>query len=86
MSGGTLSQFPWLRYVIPEKSGYNLINQLNMELRDFFLDSINEHRNSWYPGRSDDLIYTYLSQMAEENGNVDTTFTGIQIRIFLCMI
>ena len=34
MAGGVLSQFPWLRFLAPEKSGYNLIVALNNELNE----------------------------------------------------
>lgn len=35
MSGGILSTFPWIRYVAPETSGYNLLTKLNNELKSF---------------------------------------------------
>lgn len=35
MAGGMLSTFPWIRYVAPETSGYNLLMKLNNELKDF---------------------------------------------------
>lgn len=35
MAGGMLSTFPWIRYVAPETSGYNLLVKLNNELKDF---------------------------------------------------
>lgn len=35
--GGLLNQFPAIRYIRPEWSGYNLIQRLNGQFRDFFL-------------------------------------------------
>jgi hypothetical protein len=37
MAGGTLNQFPWMRFLAPERSGYNLIMRLNSDLRDIFM-------------------------------------------------
>jgi hypothetical protein len=37
MAGGTLNQFPWTRFLAPERSGYNLILRLNSDLKDIFM-------------------------------------------------
>lgn len=37
MAGGSLNQFPFLRFVAPEKTGYNLLTRLNQELREFLM-------------------------------------------------
>jgi hypothetical protein len=34
MSGGTLNQFPWLRFFAPEWSGYNIITRINADLKE----------------------------------------------------
>lgn len=39
MAGGSLNQFPWLRFIAPEKTGYNLVTKLNSELRNFLMVS-----------------------------------------------
>lgn len=75
MSGGVLNQHPWLRFFAPEQTGYNLINQLNAELKDFFMDTINEHHATWTQGRKDDLIYSFISEMKQANGS-SKVFTG----------
>jgi hypothetical protein len=33
MSGGVLNQFPWLRFLAPEWSGYNIIRRINAQLK-----------------------------------------------------
>lgn len=35
MAGGILTTFPWIRYVAPEMSGYNILVTLNNELKSF---------------------------------------------------
>ncbi|KAH8371150.1 hypothetical protein KR093_006326 [Drosophila rubida] len=70
--GGLLAQFPWLRHVAPNRTGYNLIRQLNAELHGFFLVTINEHRRRMLqcaergePLPESDLIYAYLQEMQQ---------------------
>lgn len=63
MSGGLLSHFPWLRYVAPDMSGYNILRGINLELKELFMSAVEEHLSNWYPDRDDDLIYSYISEM-----------------------
>ncbi|XP_068149181.1 probable cytochrome P450 305a1 [Drosophila tropicalis] len=66
--GGLLAQFPWLRHVAPNKTGYNLIRQLNTELYQFFMNTIDEHRKQLADSEQDtDLIYAYLQAMANRD-------------------
>jgi len=37
MSGGILSTFPWIRYIAPETSGFNILQRLNEELKNFLM-------------------------------------------------
>ena len=37
MSGGTLNQFPWLRFLAPEWSGYNIITRINAQLKEMIM-------------------------------------------------
>jgi hypothetical protein len=37
MVGGTLIQFPWMRFLAPKQMGYNLILQLKSDLNDNFM-------------------------------------------------
>lgn len=37
MAGGILNYFPWMRFLAPEWTGYNLILRLNSDLKDIFL-------------------------------------------------
>ncbi|GLV31426.1 Cytochrome P450 305a1 [Carabus blaptoides fortunei] len=80
MAGGTLNQFPWLRYLIPEKIGYNLLLTLNKEVEELFKGTIKQYQNTWQPGRQDNLIYSFLSERerCEENKK---TFTDEQLII-----
>lgn len=47
MAGGLLNQIPWIRYLIPEKSGFKLIVDINKQL--FSLISVKCHTNTFFP-------------------------------------
>lgn len=75
IAGGTLNQLPWLRFIIPEKIGYNLLLKLNKEMKEFFTETIMHHYDTWQPGRQDDLIYSFITEMKQNEEN-QKTFTG----------
>lgn len=69
MAGGTLNQLPFLRFLAPEKTGYNLIQNLNMKLKNLFQEAINDHLENWTEEKSnDDFLYSFISEM-KKNGN-----------------
>ncbi|EDV52415.1 probable cytochrome P450 305a1 [Drosophila erecta] len=81
--GGLLAQFPWLRHVAPDRTGYNLIQQLNTELYGFFMDTIEEHRRQLAKDPSpaeSDLIYAYLQEMKDRSaGGESSSFNETQL-------
>ncbi|KAF5297438.1 hypothetical protein FQR65_LT01369 [Abscondita terminalis] len=83
ISGGVLAQFPWIRHILPEKSGYNLIKTLNKELKEFLLETINDHHDSWSEDNNNDFIYAFISEMKKQKRN-ETTFTDEQL-LLVCL-
>ncbi|CAH1107250.1 unnamed protein product [Psylliodes chrysocephalus] len=83
MAGGTLNQFPWVRFIAPEESGFNLIKRLNAKLKELLLETIEQHYSTWQQGSDDDLIYAFISQIKNANGK-ETTFTEDQL-IMICL-
>lgn len=80
MSGGMLSQMPWLRFIAPEKTGYNLICNLNKELHEFFMDHINEHKENFSKEKIEhDVIYAYINEMKNREGTLNNTFNDHQL-------
>ncbi|KAL6263530.1 hypothetical protein P5V15_006319 [Pogonomyrmex californicus] len=69
MTGGLLASFPWLRYIAPEMSGYNLLVALNNELKDFLIDTINEHKKRYIKGSEMDFIDMFLYEMYSQQDN-----------------
>ncbi|KAF2901223.1 hypothetical protein ILUMI_04967 [Ignelater luminosus] len=83
MSGGLLGQYPWLRFIAPEKTGYNLIKSLNEEIKEFFMETINEHNETWTEDRDDDLIYAFISEMKRPGR--DHAMFSIQQLLMICL-
>lgn len=76
MAGGMLAQFPLMRFVAPEKSGYNLILEFNKAMKQLLMEPIHQHMKSWSEdNKEDDLIYAFITEMKKANGKT-TTFTG----------
>uniref|UniRef100_A0A1A9UXW5 Cytochrome P450 n=1 Tax=Glossina austeni TaxID=7395 RepID=A0A1A9UXW5_GLOAU len=83
MSGGLLSQYPWLRFIAPKKTGYNIICQLNNELHEFFMETIEEHKRTLTPENvENDFIYAYLQEMKQES-NRKTPFTESELTMII---
>jgi hypothetical protein len=43
--GGILNQFPWLRHIAPDATGYTLLKTVNSELYTFFMVRASTHTN-----------------------------------------
>lgn len=79
MSGGLLNMMPFLRFIMPEKTNFNLINRFNQELHDFFMATIKEHKLEYTEERSaDDLIFAYLKEMNMHEGS-PSNFSDLQL-------
>ncbi|XP_021697822.1 probable cytochrome P450 305a1 [Aedes aegypti] len=84
MSGGVLSQLPWLRHIAPEWTGYNLINRFNQEIHEFFKATIEKHHQDYTEEKcSDDLIYAFIKEMKERKDDPCSTFTVIQLSMII---
>lgn len=80
MSGGLLGQMPWLRFIAPDYSGYNLIKNLNSEFYTFFMEIIDDHLKNYSKEKvNDDLIYAFIKEMKEREGQPNSTFTVKQL-------
>lgn len=80
--GGVMTQFPWLRFLAPDRTGYNLILELNKELNNFIMESINEHKVIFEKSerkKDSDLIYAYLKEMDEGSFDARESFDESQL-------
>lgn len=77
MAGGILSQMPWLRFIAPTWTGFELIQTFNQKLHSLFMGMINEHKETFDEDRAqDDLIYAYLNEMKNREGDEGSNFSG----------
>lgn len=84
MSGGVLSQMPWMRFIAPEKTGYNLLKRFNNELHNLFMETIRAHQASYTKEKADDdLIYAYITEMKEREHDKNSTFTELQLTMII---
>ncbi|XP_076650145.1 putative cytochrome P450 305a1 [Halictus rubicundus] len=66
MVGGLLTTFPWIRYIAPEASGYNVLLELNKELKNFLMENITEHKKKYVGGTEADMIDKFLVKMMDD--------------------
>lgn len=84
MSGGLLSQMPFLRFIAPEKTGYNLIRNLNSEFSKLFMEIISDHERNYSADKAnDDVVYAFLSEMKSRNNQENSTFTIKQLVVII---
>ncbi|XP_065079379.1 probable cytochrome P450 305a1 [Ochlerotatus camptorhynchus] len=84
MSGGVLSQLPWLRHVAPEWTGYNLLKRFNQELNEFFMITIKKHHQEYSEDKcSDDLIYAFIKEIKDRIDDPSSTFNDIQLTMII---
>ncbi|XP_046977217.1 probable cytochrome P450 305a1 [Vanessa cardui] len=78
MAGGWLNQWPFLRFIAPEWSGYAVIKRMNEQLYDIIIESINKHKNRSVKGT--DYIYAFMDEMRQNK----ETYTEDQL-IGICL-
>ncbi|XP_020294349.1 probable cytochrome P450 305a1 [Pseudomyrmex gracilis] len=82
MSGGIMSSFPWLCYIAPNMTGYNIVLELNEKLRDLLMDFINKHKERYQYGSETDFIDWFLREMSEHDKN-DSVFEDNNLLLIL---
>lgn len=84
MSGGVLSQMPWLRYIAPNMTGYRPLIATLKPLWEFLKQTINEVQKSYdQSSEPSNFIEFYCREIVKEEGN-DSFFTSDQL-LALCI-
>lgn len=79
ISGGWLNAMPFLRFIAPEKTSYNLIKRFNAEIYEFFQPIIIDHEKRFTLDLADkDLIFAFINEMRKSNDG-PTNFTDMQL-------
>lgn len=66
--GGIISQMPFLRFIIPELSGYNNLMEILRKLWNFLDEEINNHEKHLSGNQPQDLIEAFLLEISSRNG------------------
>lgn len=66
--GGIISQMPFLRFIIPELSGYNKLMKILRKLWNFLDEEINIHEKQLSGNQPQDLIEAFLLEISSKNG------------------
>lgn len=79
VSGGWLNTMPFLRFLFPERTSYNLIKRFNAELYRFFMPIIEDHKERFTVDKVDeDLIFAFINEMNQTTDKT-TNFTNTQL-------
>ncbi|XP_066592768.1 methyl farnesoate epoxidase-like [Prorops nasuta] len=82
--GGIMSQMPFLRFVIPEISGYNDLMRILRKLWSYLDEEIKNHEENLDDAQPKDLIDTFLLEIASHGAEEDTIFERKNLLI-LCL-
>lgn len=83
MSGGWLNTMPFLRFIAPEMTSYNLIKRFNFELCELFRSVIDAHKTEYTKDKAaDDLIYAYINEMKLKDGS-PSNFSDLQLTMII---
>uniref|UniRef100_A0A1B0BLX1 Cytochrome P450 n=1 Tax=Glossina palpalis gambiensis TaxID=67801 RepID=A0A1B0BLX1_9MUSC len=79
--GKMISIMPWIRYVFPKWSGYNVLRESNLYMHEFFSKIIDYHLKTYDENYERNFLDVYIKEMlkAESNGILDTTFRRDQL-------
>lgn len=79
VAGGWLTTIPFLRFIAPELTSYNLVKRFNREVREFIQEFIDEHKRDYTEDKADeDVIFAFIKEMKKREG-VPSNFTDMQL-------
>ncbi|XP_017885231.2 methyl farnesoate epoxidase-like [Ceratina calcarata] len=81
--GGVVSQMPFLRFVIPEMSGYNELMRILNKLWNFLNEEINTHEKQMTGGQPQNLIEAFLLEISKNND--DNSIFDRENLLVLCL-
>lgn len=84
--GGIVSQMPFLRYVIPELSGYNRLMENHQKIWGFVDEEISAHEKKISNNQAQDLIEAFLLEISSENSKRDDSIFDRTIYFFYSLI
>ncbi|XP_071452880.1 probable cytochrome P450 303a1 [Hetaerina americana] len=85
-TGCPFSHFPFLRFIAPEMSGYNMFVSTHQKIWDFLYKELERHKTSFQPDICRDFMDLFLKKVAEEEsaGVKHSEFSDAQL-LATCM-
>ncbi|XP_014487656.1 PREDICTED: methyl farnesoate epoxidase-like [Dinoponera quadriceps] len=74
VTGGILTQFPLLRYIMPETTGFTILNQRTTRTWQFFKSEVTRHKQTRMHGEFRDFIDVYLMEMKAEQSKPTVSY------------
>ncbi|XP_029173665.1 methyl farnesoate epoxidase-like [Nylanderia fulva] len=78
VTGGILTHLPFLRYIIPNFTGFTVLNQRLARMSQFFRSEIAKHKQTKMHGEFRDFIDVYLAEM-EQSSSIISCFDEEQL-------
>nr|WGW06502.1 CYP15A1 [Blattella germanica] len=78
-SGGLLNQMPFLRFIAPDRSGYTKLMENLNRMWNFFKEMIEDHRRTFSPECTRDLIDSFLQEMEVTKSHSNSSFQDLQL-------
>ncbi|CAD1479939.1 unnamed protein product, partial [Heterotrigona itama] len=83
--GGIVSQMPFLRFIVPELSGYNDLMRILQKLWGFLDEEINIHERQLSENQPQDLIDAFLLEISSKNTEPSDTIFDRENLLVLCL-
>lgn len=83
MTGASFSYFPILKYLAPEKSGYNLYVMTHLRIWEFLYKELHQHKRTINPHEPRDVMDVYLNLLNSQK-KLSASFTEEQL-LATCM-
>lgn len=67
MVGASFSHFPFLRFIAPDSSGYNLFLNTHVKIWAFLREELDKHNSTYKSGSARDLMDVYIEMLRSED-------------------
>ncbi|XP_017762815.1 PREDICTED: methyl farnesoate epoxidase-like [Eufriesea mexicana] len=83
--GGIVSQMPFLRFIIPELSGYNDLMRILQKLWNFLDEEISVHEKQLSRNQPENLIEAFLLEISSKSSDCDDSIFNRENLLVVCL-
>ncbi|XP_046401397.1 methyl farnesoate epoxidase-like [Ischnura elegans] len=84
-SSALLNALPWVRFILPNYSQYNEINETWTSLQQFIKKTLDEHKANFNKENINDFIDAYLLEMETKDSSHESSYFCEEQLITICM-